>query len=346
MKKPQKSNKKIFEGESAIFDFLNPKSLGLTPLIELPKSLNHFKKDKVRIYIKLANFVPLLNIKSFSSWNMLSRISKEELKNTKHLVEYSSGNTVFSLAILSRLFGIPNMHAIITPDVPDHKKKLLKLAGAELLISDGPRSPDVSSQTGGVYEAKVLGGRPGWLNMNQYVNKNSPEAAEEYIAKELWSQLGERISIFASSIGTAGTILGVGKFLKSTNKNILVAGASIKRGSSIPGPRGEDSIDKLGFPWASVVDITMPMNQESAYKESLNLIREGLLVGPSTGMQLAMINKILTKMKKNKTLNQYKNKDGEIVIAFVAADTMFPYVDDYFSVLPKKYFKSEHTLDI
>jgi cysteine synthase A len=346
MKKQQKSVKRVFEGESAILDFLNPKSLGMTPLIELPESVNRFKKDKVRIFIKLAEFVPLLNIKSLSSWQMLSGISPSDLKSTKHLVEYSSGNTVFSLTILSKLFGIPNMHAIITPDVPDHKKKILKLVGAELLISDGPRSPDVSSQTGGVYEAKVLGGKSGWLNMNQYINKNSPLASELYIGKEIWNQLGDKISIFVSSIGTAGTIFGVGKFLKSKNKNILVAGASIKRGSSIPGPRGEDSIGKLGFPWASVVDKTIPINQESAYEQSLNLIREGLLVGPSTGMQLAMINKMITSMKKDNTLNNYRNKEGEIIIIFIAGDTMFPYVDDYFSVLPKKYFKPERTLNL
>ena len=346
MKKIKKINNKVFEGDDAIFEFLNPRSLGMTPLIELPNRLNRFKKDKVRIFIKLAQFVPLLNIKSLSSWQMLSDIKDEDLKKTKHLVEYSSGNTVFSLALLSKHFGIPNMHAIITPDVPDHKKKLLKLVGAELLISDGPRSPDVSSQNGGVYEAKVLGDNLGWLNMNQYINKASPLASELYIGKELWRQLGDRMSIFISTIGTSGTIFGVGKFLKNKNKNILIGGASIKKGSSIPGPRGEEAIYRLGFPWVSVVDKMMPINQEKAYEQSLFLIREGLLVGPSTGMQLAMINKMIVSMKKSKTLNNYKNKEGEIVITFVGADTMFPYVDDYFSVLPKKYFKPEKTINI
>lgn len=341
-----KSSKKVFEGEEAIKDFLNPKSIGMTPLVELPESLNRHKKDKVRIYIKLAEYVPLFNIKALSSWQMLSGIGSDDLKKTKHLVEYSSGNTVFSLSILSKIFGIDNMHAIITPDVPDHKKKLLKLAGAELLISDGPRSPDVSSQFGGVYEAKVLGGRPGWFNMNQYVNKNSPLASELFIGREIWNQLGDKISMFISSIGTAGTVFGTGKFLKSKNKNIFVGAASIKRGSSIPGPRGEDAIPKLGFPWASVVDKTMPIDQISAYTESLNLIRSGLLVGPSTGMQLVMVNKLISTMKKDKSLEKYRNKNGEIVIVFVGADTMFPYVDDYFSVLPKKYFKTEKTLNI
>jgi cysteine synthase len=345
MGKKQNFKNKVFEGETAIFNFLNPKSACKTPLIELPESINHFKKNKVKIFIKLSNYVPLYNIKSISSWQMLSGVSKEDLKKTKHLIEYSSGNTVFSLALLAKHFNIPNMHAIITPDVPENKKKLLKLAGAELLISDGPRSPDVASQFGGIYDAKVLGNKTGWLNLNQYVNKYNPIASEIYIGKEIWNQLGDRLSMFVSSIGTSGTILGAGRFLKRKIKNIFIGGASIKRGSSIPGPRGEKAIFKLGFPWVSVVDKMMPINQEQAYEYSLKLIRLGLLVGPSTGMQLAMINKLITGMIKDKTLSNYKNKEGEIIIVFIASDTMFPYVDEYFSILPKKYFKPEITLN-
>ncbi|MFA6586100.1 MAG: pyridoxal-phosphate dependent enzyme [Candidatus Paceibacterota bacterium] len=341
-----KNNKKVFEGEDAVFDFLNPNSLSMTPLVELPSSVNHFKKDKVRIFIKLSQFLPLANIKSLFAWGMLSGISKEVINATEHLVEYSSGNTVFSLAILSRHFGIRNMHAIITPDVPEEKKKILRLVGAELLISDGPRSPDVFADEGGVYEAKILGKKKGWLNMNQYINLDSPVASENFIGKEIWEQTDGNISIFCSSIGTAGTIYGTGSYLKKKNRNIFIAGASIKRGSSIPGPRGEDAIFKLGFPWKDVVNKTMSIGQELAYEKSLELIRLGLLVGPSTGMQLAMIDKMVAEMKEKKTLNRYKNKNGEIVITFVACDTMFPYIDEYFSVLPNKYFKPEKVLNI
>jgi len=67
----------------------------------------------------------------------------------------------------------------------------------------------------------------------------------------------------------------------------------------------------------------------------------GLLVGPSTGMQLAMIK----EMKENKTLNQFRNKNGEVVITFIGGDTMYPYIDEYFSVLPTKHFKPERTLN-
>jgi len=306
MRKNKNITQKVFEGDRAILDFLNPEYFLKTPLVELPTSINNFKKDGVRIFIKLSQFVPLANIKSLFAWGMLSGVPKNKIKSTKHLVEYSSGNTVFSLTILSKYFGIPNMHAIITPDVPLEKKKVLKLIGAELLISNGPSSPDVFAKEGGVYEAKILGKRKGWLNMNQYINPDSPSASESFIGKEVWEQTSGKVSIFCSSIGTSGTIYGAGSFLKKKNKDILILGACIKRGSSIPGPRGEDAIPKLGFPWKQIVDITVPIDQKSAYEESLKLIRAGLLVGPSTGMQLSMINKIITEMKKNKTLNKYK----------------------------------------
>jgi len=341
MKKNINNKKKVFEGEEAIKDFLNPSSLGVIPVIELPSSLNPFKKDKVRIFIKLMQFVPLYNIKSLPAWSMLSGIKTENLKNIKHLVEYSSGNTVLSLTVLTRHFGVPHMHAIITPDVPEHKKRLLKLVGTEIFISHGPSCPDVNASIGGVYEAKTMGKRKGWHNMNQYINPEIPKASAEYIGKELWEQLDGKMTIFASTIGTAGTIYGASSYLKNKNKDIFIAGATTKKGSSIPGPRGEEHIHKLVFPWDKIVDQVFPIDTGSAYKSSLDLIRLGLFVGPSTGMLLSMILKMIKEMKKNKNLDKYRNKEGEVVIAFISGDTMYPYIDEYFEYLPKKYFKDE-----
>ena len=86
-------NKKIYEGEDAIRSFLLPSNFGLTSVVELPKSLNPYKKDKVRIFVKLVHSAPLGNIKSLPSYMMLKNIPEKERVKIKNLVEYSSGNT-------------------------------------------------------------------------------------------------------------------------------------------------------------------------------------------------------------------------------------------------------------
>lgn len=337
----EKEDKKIFAGQNAIFEFLKPESLGFSPVIELPASLNPFLKDKVRIFIKMSELVPLGNIKSLPSYMMLQNIPKNELKKIKNLVEYSSGNTVLSLAVLSRHFGIKNMHAIITPDVPEPKRKLLNLVGANLLISHGPPSPDVHENIGGIFEAKTLARKKGWHNLNQYVNPGSILASQKYIGEEIWEQFGKDLSVFMASIGTAGTITGAGAYLRDQNKKIKIIGTAIKKGSSIPGPRGEVMIHKLGIPWEKVVHEVIAMNAEEAFKKSLELIRLGLFVGPSTGMQLASLLLKLKEYKKKKLLNGLRNKKGEVVCCFLACDSMSPYIDEYFNVLPAKYFPKE-----
>ncbi|HEU0085351.1 MAG TPA: pyridoxal-phosphate dependent enzyme [Candidatus Paceibacterota bacterium] len=333
-----KNKKNIFAGENAVRDFLNPGALGPLPVVELPKSLNPFHEEGVRIFIKLMQFVPLSNIKSFPAHAMLSALSKEKLSRTKNLVEYSSGNTVLSLTILGRHFGIPNMHAVITPDVPLHKKRLLQLVGANLLISHGPPSPDVWAEAGGVYEAKKLGEKSGWHNLHQYINPANQKAAEEHVGKEIWKQFGAKLSVFMASIGTAGTIAGAGPYILKKNSKAKIWGTAIESGSSVPGPRGESAIHKLAFPWEKCVHEVIAVDELCSFRASLDLIRQGFFVGPSTGMQLSGINKKIREYKRKGKLDELRNKNGEIVVCFVACDTMFPYIDDYFSVLPEKLF--------
>lgn len=322
------NHKNVFRGDKAIFNYLTPGATGPTPAVELPTRLNPYLRNGVHIYVKLVPSVPLANIKSLPAWYMLNAIPKKELRGIKHLVEYSSGNTVMSLAILSRHFDIPNMHAIITPDVPKNKQDLLRLLGADLIISHGPPSPDVHGTVGGIWDAKQMGKKQGWKNLNQYVNPGNPKAASEIIGHELWQQFGNKINILCASLGTGGTVIGSGSYLKKKIPNLLVMATSIKKGSEIPGPRGEDAVKKLGLPWEKVADLELPIAEKPAFRMSLKLIREGIFVGPSTGMQLAGILQTLKKMKRGRKLKKNTN------VVLIACDTMFPYIEDYFKVLP------------
>ncbi|MDR3519836.1 MAG: pyridoxal-phosphate dependent enzyme [Candidatus Pacebacteria bacterium] len=321
--------KNIFKGEKAIFNYLTPGATGPTPIIELPSRLNPYLKDDVHIYIKLIQSVPLSNIKSIPAWYMLSAIPEKELKNINDLVEYSSGNMALSLTILSRHFGIKNMHTIITPDVPKNKQNLLKLLGTDLIISDGPSCPDVRAQLGGVWEATQMGKQPGWKNLGQYSNANIPKGTGQRIGGEIFKQLGNKLDIFCAAIGTSGTVYGISSYLKKKIPKLYVIAASGKKGSSIPGPRTEEHVKKLHFPWAETVDLEFPIGTEDAFGASLKLIREGIFVGPSSGMQLAATLEVLKKMKKE---NRLKKNTNAVILG---CDTMFPYIEEYFDILPE-----------
>ena len=132
----------VFSGENAVRDFLNPDNNPYIPLVELPERLNPFSKDKVRIFAKLMNMVPLMNVKSLPALNMLLEAKDTgKLDGVHSLIENSSGNTVFSLATIARLFGIEHTKAIVSHEVTWGKLQFLQLLGTG---NHGERGTDLS----------------------------------------------------------------------------------------------------------------------------------------------------------------------------------------------------------
>src|SRR5208283_4138654 len=131
------------------------------PLVELPEELNPFAGQKVRIFAKLLYLLPLLNLKSLPVLKMLHEAS-DKLDGVHTIVENSSGNTAFSLAIMARLFGVQSVQAIVPIDIAAGKLELLRLAGADVRFAP----PD----GGGIALARRLGKRPGYHNLDQYSN--------------------------------------------------------------------------------------------------------------------------------------------------------------------------------
>lgn len=334
----------VFEGVDGLRDYLTPGALGPTPLVELPASLNPFQDKHVRIFIKLATALPLGNIKSLPAWNMLETFIDETSVPSsinplpQSLIEYSSGNTALSLTILAPYFGIPETRAIIAPNVPEIKQRLLRLVGTKLMITHGPASPQVFAPEGGIFEATTAAASHNWKHLNQYTNPANPDASSRFIARELIEQLGERLGIMVASIGTSGTITGLATTLKDYNSRIKIVGTSIKTGSSIPGPRGEIAIQSLAFPWQSLVDVELPITTVPAYTRALELIRSGLFVGPSTGMQLEATYHYLERILASGEDQSLRASNGDLIVTFLACDSMYPYIDDFFKVLPESSF--------
>lgn len=334
-----KNNLNVFRGTDAIRDFLNPDYNPPLPLIEIPKELNPFFEDGVHIYAKCMNFLPLGNVKSLPAYNMLLEKSKNNgLNDTKNLIENSSGNTVFSLAVIGRLFGIPKTKAIVSHEVTWGKLQLLRLFGTEIFVNEEPICPDPNDNNSGIYLAKQIAKKKGWFNPGQYDNKANPEAHMKWTGPQIWKQTEGKISIFCSGLGTTGTILGVSKYLKNQSKNLITVGVARKPNNPVPGVRTPNLLKEIAFDWKSYVDYVKEIGTKESFESSLALCRAGLMVGPSAGFALVGLLDFIKEQKRLGQLDTLKNKDGEIVSVFICPDSPLPYLDEYFEYLDDSYF--------
>jgi cysteine synthase len=311
----------VFSGPDAIRQLLNPDCNPPLPLVELPESLNPFADRKVRIFGKLLYLLPLLNLKSLPALKMLQEAG-QQLDGVHTLVENSSGNTAFSLAILARLFGIHSMQAIVPIDIAPGKLELLRLAGAQVRFA--------SPETSGIALAKKLGKRAGFLNLNQYGNENNVTAHANWTARQIWEQTEGKVSIYCAGLGTTGTALGAVKFFRENSCKVAVIAVYLAPNSAIPGVRSCETLKEVSFDWKNEVPRRVPAATKESYKKSLDLCRLGLLAGPSSGFALAGL---LRFLEQEKDLDPFRNDDGEVLATFVCCDTPFPYLDKYSTIL-------------
>ena len=332
-------NLNVFQGSDSIRDYLDPGKGAYLPLVELPASLNPFLADGVRISAKLMTFSGLHNVKAIPAYNMiLARHERGELDGVTDLIENSSGNTVSSLAIAARLFGIENMHAIVPDEVSWNKLQMLLFYGIRPIVNQEPRQPEEDDPRSGVYKARAKGQEAGWLNPGQYNNPDNPAAHERWIGRQIWEQTAGNITVFAAGMGTTGTIIGNSKYLKSQNEAIQVVGVRRAPGNYVPGPRTADLLTLIGFDWQPHVDTLQDVTTVEAYQKSMELSRSGLIVGPSSGLSLVGLLHYLQQRQTDNTLDQIRNSVGEVNCTFICPDTPFPYFDEYFKYLDAANF--------
>lgn len=334
-----KANLNLFKGENAIKDFLNPDKNPLIPLVELPAECNPFTRDGVRIYAKLMNMLPLANIKSLPALNMLLEAEESGKLNKVHtLIENSSGNTVFSLATIAQLFGIKKTKAIVSHEVTWGKLQLLRLFGTQILVNEEPICPDPSDKESGIYKAMQKGKQKGWFNPGQYNNEANPRAHAKWTAPQIWKQTDGKITVFCAGVGTTGTILGVGSYLKKRSRNVTVVGVARSPNNPVPGVRTPNLLREIAFDWQKVTDHMETIGTKESFTESLKLCRAGLMVGPSSGFALAGLFNFLSKQKANGNLDDLRNRNGEIVAVFICPDSPLPYLNEYFEYLDESDF--------
>ncbi len=232
------------------------------------------------------------------------------------IVEPTSGNTGIGLALVGVRKGY---HVIIVmpENMSEERKKIITALGAELRLT-----PKELSIGGAVDEAKRLVASSDTYYMpQQFENPNNPDIHYKTTARELYEQLGGKVDIFVSGLGSGGTLQGVGKYLKEMNPDLKIIAVEPKNVSALLGHEpGLHSIQGIGDGFipevldTSVIDDFVEVTDEDAIETTRELARvQGLLCGTSSGANVWAAKFISEKYGKDK------------VIATILADRMERY---------------------
>ena len=279
--------------------------VGNTPMLEL----THIEKElnlKAKIFAKLEYLNPAGSIKDRIAKAMLEEAEKRgELKKGSVIIEPTSGNTGIALASVATAKGYRVI--IVMPDTMSmERRKLIKAYGAELVLTSG-----ADGMKGAIAKAQELVKEiPDSFIPAQFENRVNTQINMETTGPEMYEDMDGNIDIFVSAIGTGGTIMGVGKYLKSKKLHTKIIGvepaaSAILSGGSV----GEHKIEGIGPEFVPellntlIYDEMIPVENEEAF-EMARLIgkKEGFLVGISSGAVLHAAVK-LAKREENQGKN-------------------------------------------
>ncbi len=332
----------VFMGETALMEYLSPQNYAPTPLVELPADLNPFKLDGVRIFAKMMSLVPLMNIKSIPAFSMLSKAAdRGDLAKVERIIESSSSNTVLSLSIIARLFGVDNTCAIVDHSIPPGLLRMLRLFGIEPYLHPAAGHDLFGVLAPRSQRAAAMGAQPGWLNPGQYTNPDNPEGFAKWLAPDLWAQTQGRLAVLSCGLGTCGTMVGISRGLRERNPQIQVVANCPASGHAIPGPRENSLLSDVTFDWQDVANARVELTAEEGFAASVKLLRRGIMGGPSSGMNYAGALKYLAQTKAAGKLDALRNQ-GEIWLTFLCCDSPLPHVEDYYNTLGEEYFPRIH----
>jgi cysteine synthase B len=267
----------------------------------------------VRIFAKMESQNPFGSVKDRIALSMIQTAEKEgSLSPGQQILEPSSGNTGIALAMIGQLKGYP-VKIVLPGNVSPERRDLLLAFGAEIIDS-----PAEEGSNGAVRRAEVLAAEhPEWAFLYQYGNEANPRAHYEGTGPEIWRDCPE-VTHFVAGLGTSGTLMGVGTYLKEQNPAIKVFAVEPPIGETVQGLRNMDEgyippvYEKWGGP--ELLDgkrIVRP-------KESLTFTRRlaheaGIFAGISSGAALAGAVRVAEKL-------------DEGVIVFVVSDGGWKYL--------------------
>ncbi|MEV4183852.1 PLP-dependent cysteine synthase family protein [Streptosporangium canum] len=285
-------------------------SVGRTPLVGLPRLS---PSEDVRIWAKLEDRNPTGSIKDRPALWMIEQAEKDGLLRPGcTILEPTSGNTGISLAMSAGLKGY-KLICVMPENTSEERRQLLRMWGAEIISS-----PAAGGSNEAVRVAKGLAAEnPDWVMLYQYGNPANWRSHYETTGPELLEDLPS-VTHFVAGLGTTGTLMGVGRFLRERVPGVRIVAAEPRYGELVYGLRNVDEgfIPELYDP--EVLTTRFSVSSGDALRRTRELLAtEGIFAGVSTGAALHAALGMAAKAVKA----------GERAdIAFVVADGGWKYL--------------------
>lgn len=285
-------------------------SVGHTPLVGLPRLS---PSADVRLWAKLEDRNPTGSVKDRPALWMVETAEREgRLTPGCTILEPTSGNTGISLAMAAKLKGY-NLICVMPENTSVERTQLLKMWGAEVRYS-----PAAGGSNEAVRVAKALAAEnPDWVMLYQYGNPANAQAHYQGTGPELLADL-PTITHFVAGLGTTGTLMGAGRFLREKVPNIQIVAAEPRYGELVYGLRNLDEGFVPELYDESILTTRYSVGPRDAVKRTRELLaEEGIFAGISTG---AILHAALGMAKR-------AVKAGESAdIAFIVCDGGWKYL--------------------
>ena len=232
-----------------------------------------------RVYGKLEGDNPAGSVKDRPAANMIRRAEERgTIRPGDRLIEATSGNTGIALAMVAAAMGY-RLRLLMPDNMTDERKALMLAYGAELVLVSEEEGMEFARD-----EAAAMAERGDGLVLDQFANPDNWDAHYRSTGPEIWDATAGTVTHFVSSMGTTGTIMGVSRYLKERNPDVVIVGVQPEDGSSIPGIRRwpEAYLPKIYEPERvdRIIDVSASESEDMARRLARE---EGVLSGVSSG---------------------------------------------------------------
>lgn len=264
--------------------------IGDTPLVGLHRMS---PEPGVRIYAKLEGQNPGGSSKDRIARKMVDMAEHDGvLEPGDTILEPSSGNTGIGLALVARMRGY-GLRVVMPENVSVERRQLLEIFGAEITLS-----PASEGSNGAIRLAeKIVDAEPGYKLLFQYGNPANPAAHYEGTGPEIWRDCPE-IDVFVAGLGTSGTLMGAGRYLKEQDPGVQVVAVEPPAGELVQGLRSLDDGFVPPIFEADVLDRKLIVRNRESIEITRRLLDEcGVFAGISSGAAVAGALKVASRME-------------------------------------------------